>query len=332
MNARGDAARAVGERVLPDAPASARAAIDSVGLRAGVGVASHHHGELFQGALVRGGELVRCLITMPVRGVGSTARYWVSATAQAGGGSGSLLQVVPEWKKKAEQAACLTLSFLGAPLQGRLEIESAVATGVGLGSSTCDVVATIRAICNAYGTELDDSDVARLAIEAEGAADPVMFGGDVVLFAQRQGSVLESLGSWVPEYAVLSLDTDVGHGGVDTLGLPLPSYTDTELAAFESMVSRIREAFRRRDVAAIATVATESAALNQRFLPMSKFREIRALADEVGALGVQISHSGTVAGILFDVGLVRADDDFAPRLTWRVRTLGLQSLGFFFSG
>lgn len=298
----------------------------------GVGVAGHHHGELFQGALIRDGELVSCLITLPARGVGSTVRYRVSASAPAAAGFGPVLQVTPAWKKKAERAARLTLAFLRAPVQGYLDIECAVATGVGLGSSTCDVVATIRAICNAYAAELDEADVAQLAVAAEGAVDPLMYDGTVVLFAQRHGRVLESLGSWVPEYAVLSLDTDVGHGGIDTLGLPLPHYTDTELRTFESLVTRIRRAFQRRDAAAIAAVATESAMLNQRSLPMRGFREICAFAQECCALGVQVSHSGTIAGVLFDARIVQANSDFAPRLTERVRSLGLRPLGFFTSG
>jgi uncharacterized protein involved in propanediol utilization len=243
-----------------------------------------------------------------------------------------VLEVVPRWKNKAERAAQLTLAALGAPVAGRLEVECAVATGVGLGSSTCDVVAAIRAVCNAFGAELEDGDVARLTIEAEGAADPVMFGRNVVLFAQRQGRVLESWGSWIPEYAVLSVDTDVGDRGIDTLSLPAPNYTDTELGAFESMVARMREAFRQRDVATIASVARESATMNQRYLPMRKFREICAFADKCGALGVQISHSGTVAGVLFDVRFANANGDFAMQLAERTGALGLRPLGLFTSG
>ena len=41
-------------------------------------------------------------------------------------------------------------------------------------------------------------------------------------------------------------------GGVDTLGLPMPDYTDADWQLFENMVGRAREAFRQRDLAAIA--------------------------------------------------------------------------------
>ena len=328
----------------------------------GVGVAEHHHGEILQGAVRRGGEVVSCLITMPTRRVGSRARYESAVAGAAGagsplepcdrevlagprlasGGDGGdagasalnerVLEVVPAWKLKAARAARLALEVVGAPaVGGRLEIECSVATGVGLGSSTCDVVAAIRAVCAAYGVAVEPDVVARIAVAAEGAVDPIMFDREVVLFAQRQGRVLERFGSWSPPYVVVSVDTDVGTAGIDTLSLPPPRYTDAELDAFEGLVARSRAAFERRDAAAIAVVATESATMNQRFVSLRGFREIVALADEFGALGVQIAHSGTVAGILFDAGTTRARE-LTSEVMARVRRLGARPLGVFETG
>jgi len=269
------------------------------------------------------------LVTLPVGEVGSRVRY-VS--------SGAGLDVVPAWKRKAGRAAGLALAAIGAPVAGRLEIECSVATGVVLGSSTCDVVAAIRAVCGAHGVTLDAGRVAGLAIEAEGAVDPIMFDGEMVLFAQRQGRVLESFGSWVPRYAVLSIDTDLGGGGIDTLSLPMPRYTDADLAAFENMIDRAREAFQQRDSVTLAAIATESATLNQRFVPMRKFWEIRDLAASYHALGVQISHSGTVAGILFDARSIDGSDDvlvedaLIKNVMVRVHSLGVRPRGLFISG
>jgi uncharacterized protein involved in propanediol utilization len=247
--------------------------------------------------------------------------------------SEQVLEVVPAWKRKAARAARLALAFVGAPAVGRLEIECSVTTGVGLGSSTCDVVAAIRAVADAHGVELSAPDVARLAIEAEGAADPIMFDGEMVLFAQRRGRVLESFGSWAPPYAVLSVDTDPGGPGVDTLSLPMARYTDADLAAFENMVGRARQAFRARDPVGLAAIATESATLNQRFVPLRHFREIRDLAREYHALGVQISHSGTVAGILFNAHSGRGPGDaLIDEVSGRVCSLGARPRGLLTTG
>jgi uncharacterized protein involved in propanediol utilization len=298
--------------------------VEPSALGVGVGTAGHHHGEILQGGLQRTGGLIPCLITMPARGVGSTARFIRTSDER--------WEVAPPWKRKAEQAARLTLARLGERLAGRLEIECSVATGIGLGSSTCDVVAAIRAVCSAHGAQLDAGQVARIAIEAEGAADPIMFENEVVLFAQRRGQVLESFGTWIPQYTVLSVDTDVGMAGIATLSLPLPDYTDAELAAFERMIEGMRTAFLQRDSAAIAAIATQSARLNQRFVPLRFFREICALAHAHRALGVQISHSGTVAGILFDPQLVTPDCDLAARAVAELRSLGVRTLQQFTTG
>ena len=316
----------------------------------GVGVSEHHHGEILQGAVRRNGEVVPCLITMPIRRVGSRVRYVPAAgdLPASGAGAGAVraapnervLDVVPAWTLKAARAARLALEFVGAPAgAGRLEIECSVATGVGLGSSTCDVVATIRAVCAAYGVAVEPDVVARLAVAAEGAVDPIMFDRQVVLFAQRQGRVLDAFGSWIPSYVVVSIDTDAGTDGVDTLSLSPPQYTDAELEAFGHLVSRARAAFARRDAAAIAVVATESAILNQRFVSLRGFREIVALAGEFGALGVQIAHSGTVAGILFGAHPARARGTHGPaypeltsEVMTRVRSLGARPLGVFETG
>ena len=314
----------------------------------GLGSAEQHHGELLQGALRRARELVPCLITMPGKGVGSTARFWARGPAgshaprganASSGGKGSLevtapwkLEVTPPWKQKAARAASLALAHLGAPVTGRLEIECSVASGVGLGSSTSDVVAAIRAVSAAYGAALDASTVARLAVEAEGASDPIMFDRERVLFAQRQGRVLESFGTWIPQYTVMSFDADPAAGGVDTLGLPVPSYTGAELAAFESLVARAREAFGRCDSGALAVIATESAGLNQRFLPMRNFDRIRRLADQSGALGLQISHSGTIGGVLFEANFAQTDAALEARVSGQLQSMGARPLGLFTTG
>ena len=326
-----------GDHCVDAAPAPVRVAV-------GRGSALQHHGELMQGVVRRDGELMPCLITMPGSGLGSTA-YFRAQVAQPAAGERQIapaaaaanvaLEVLPAWKLKAARAARLTLAYLGVSGMGRLEVECSVATGVGLGSSTSDVVAAIRAVAAACGVALDAATVAGLAIEAEGASDPIMFDREMVLFAQRHGRVLESFGAWIPRFAVLSFDLDPARGGVDTLSLPVPAYTGDELTAFERMVTRARTAFGQRDeeaLASLAAIATESATLNQRYLPLRNFAPVCRLAEESGALGLQMSHSGTIGGLLFEPGLIRADLTLEERLAARLGAFGARPLGMFTTG
>jgi uncharacterized protein involved in propanediol utilization len=270
-------------------PQSFHAAVEV--MRPAIGTAQSHHGEILQGALRRDGELVHCLITMPIRHLGSVARFTRIA--------GHPFEVRPAWKSKATRAARLAFSHLGKTAEGLLEIDCTLPVGLGRGSSTADVVAAIRAVCAAYEVALAAKQVAEVAVAAEAAVDPIMFEDEMLLFAQRRGSVLESLGAWLPAFEVLSVDMEPDRGGVDTLGMIPSSYSEDELSLLKDLIRQARDAFQRQDSAAIAAIATASADLNQKFLPMKTFAAIRALAMREGALGVQISHSGTLAGILF---------------------------------
>ena len=322
--------------------------------RAGIGFAGRHHGEILQGAwrapngtervgagpadpirtVIRAGAPaggsarapgtmgpVACLLTMPVPQHGSRACF-----ARL---SGSPLQVRPAWKVKAARAARLALDFLGENRAGGvLTVECPVRAGLGLGSSTSDVVAAIRAVCDAHGMSIESDRLARLAVEAEGAIDPIMFE-EGVLFAPRRGRVLERWAGGFPEFLVVSVDTDPGGSGVDTLSMPVPRYSAAELDQYEELIWRARTAFGERDAAALAAVATRSAELNQRFLPMRGFGELRALTRQPRCLGLQISHSGTVAGLLFDPEAGHAEADGVRRA---VQTLGMRCLGVFRAG
>ena len=54
------------------------------------------------------------------------------------------------------------------------------------------------------------------------------------------------------------------------------------------------------DVARLGRVATSSALISQRFLPKSAFHFLQDLCERAGGCGVQVAHSGTVAGVIFD--------------------------------
>lgn len=55
-----------------------------------------------------------------------------------------------------------------------------------------------------------------------------------------------------------------------------------------------------KDVALLGSVATASAETNQRHLPVPGFDRIRDIQRTCGAVGVQVAHSGDIAGLLFD--------------------------------
>jgi uncharacterized protein involved in propanediol utilization len=280
---------------------------------AGRGSAIAHHGELLQGMFVgpHGGPM-RGLVTLPCELYSSEA---VFRPATRPG-----VAVAPDWKWKARHAAELTVEYLGATgVGGELHMVSSIPIGWGMGSSTSDVIAAIRATADGVGVTLHTEDVAKLAVAAETASDSIMFGDRALLFAQRDALVIEDFGAHFPAFEVIGFSTGAG---VDTLKFAPAQYDDRDIERFEELRGLLRHGFAVGDPAAVGYVATASARINQRFLPKPEFDRLLSLVDAVGAVGIQVAHSGSVVGVLFD-----ADADEVDARVDKARA-ALAELGF----
>ncbi|OLT43746.1 hypothetical protein BJF85_21185 [Saccharomonospora sp. CUA-673] len=219
--------------------------------------------------------------------------------------------VTPADRSKALRAARLTA---GDDLPGgHLVLRGDIPVGAGMGSSTSDTVAAIRAVAAYRGTTLTPEVVAELAVRAEDACDPVMFGPRPRLFAHRDAVTLEAFAP-LPPMRVLGCVTG-GGAPVDTLALPEPAAAD--IPAFEELRGRLRRALVAADVADVGRVCTTGARLNQSILPKPELPTLEGIADDTGAAGVQVAHSGNVAGLIFGARL----PDVADRLRAATRLL-----------
>jgi uncharacterized protein involved in propanediol utilization len=136
--------------------------------------------------------------------------------------------------------------------------------------------------------------------------------------------VLLDLGGPLPAVTVLGVNTE--GGGVETLSLPPVPYTAWEVEAFQPVLGLLRRAVEKQDPALLGRVATASALINQRHRPKHHMPQLLRIAEETGALGVQVAHSGTVAGLLFEPGRAAEDRILAARTA--LRRLGLDSWEF----
>jgi len=262
----------------------------------GVGYAPAHHGELLQGMFGDpAGQPRRALVTLPQPGRGTRAAFHPSYS------HGGVLG--PPAMTKVRRAAMLALrgfaNYPAAAKGGRVEISSNIPCGVGMGSSTSDVTATIRAVADFHGVQLAEDEVARLAVTAECASDSIMIDDRVVLFAHRDGVVLETFGHRLPPMYVLSCDTEPA-ARVDTLRLRPADYDESEVANFGVLRAALRRAVVLADAALLGRVATASSRINQRYLPKPHLELLLQRCLQHGGCGIQVAHSGTVAGLLFD--------------------------------
>jgi uncharacterized protein involved in propanediol utilization len=259
----------------------------------GEGSCCAHHGELLQGAFELNDQLVRGLVTLPCSLMSAHAR----ACLRPGSGH---VSVVPSWKRKAARAAELALAHVSlADWDAEVTLTGDIPTARGFGSSTADVTATIRAVMSATSRSISHADLGHIAVEAETASDPLMLDS-AVLFAQRRGHAIQRLGPALPNLVVVGFGSGSSRApGVDTLSFPPARYTAAEIGLFRTLRAAMARACRNTDAVTVGWVATQSAWINQSYLPVPRLDLIHAIADAVGAVGIQVAHSGDIAGLLF---------------------------------
>ncbi|WP_199443664.1 GHMP family kinase ATP-binding protein [Umezawaea beigongshangensis] len=265
----------------------------------GRGRASCHHGELLQGCFPDGGGGRRNgLVTLPVAEPATLAEFRCDPSLEPFD-----VRVTPPDRVNTARAAALAVAECAhrtgrRPVGGRVLLRGGAPVGVGMGSSTSDLIAAVRAVADSYGTTLSPRTIADVAVRVETASDPLMLDDRPLLFAQREGAVIEVLGDRLPPMVVVGCSTG-GGAPVDTASLPADDYDDEELAAFARLREDVRHAIGRRDPVLLGRVCTRSALLNQRRLPKTELPLLVEVAERTGAVGVQIAHSGNVAGVLF---------------------------------
>jgi uncharacterized protein involved in propanediol utilization len=288
-------------------------------LRTGQGAVLAHHGEILQGMFYSPeGTPEHALVTLPCARLRTTARFRPLRSGP--------LTVAPKGRPRALMAARLTLDALGRTgWGGSLRIESSVPLRWGCGSSTTDVLSTIRAVADAFGETLEPAWIARISVAAETASDSLMYGPErAVLFAQRRRSLLQDLGGPLPPVRILGVNTE--GCGTETLSLPAIRYSAWEIEAFGPILGLLRRAIDQQDGAMLGRVATASSLINQRHRPKRAFPDVMRVAEQTGALGVQVAHSGTVVGLLYAPGDATNDD--VERACVELAALRLESWEF----
>ncbi|WP_412073940.1 hypothetical protein [Tritonibacter mobilis] len=261
----------------------------------GVGHCSGHFGELLQGRFSDAqGSNFRGLVTLSCRSVGSTARAIIFP------GDGSV--EAPRGLSKVARAAHKYRSLHHVPSDQNfwIDIVSSIPSGIGMGSSTADIVATVRALDQACGNFTDMETLVALVLSVEDACDSTMLDHNVRLFAQRDGKVREEFGVKLPPFYILGVNMMPGEVFI-TDDMPPAEYTAAEIHHFDELLQRLRLAVQDGDVSSLAAIATESAMINERKYPKANIDQLLGLGETLGASGVCVSHSGTIAGLIFSL-------------------------------
>ncbi len=250
-------------------------------------------GELYQGPLRAGPVPDIAVVSFPVE-----RHSWVHFTPGA-----HPPNPLPLGSKSAT-AARLFLEHFGLTLPpGRWSAHSDLRVGVGMASSTADIVATLRCLFRLFALPYDPDVVLRVLAAIE-RADSV-FLDEFALHLSGGHRVVRRLGTEIGFHTAYVTEP----GTVDTAAVtgPLLRHYRRRGDEYERCLTDLLKGFSTGDPAAVARAATTSAALSQDVLPKASFDHVLAHRERFGADGVFVAHTGCLIGYLFtgrpDAGL-----------------------------
>ncbi len=289
MEVADSAAKAPAEGVSGGSPGRPRP------VREGRGTAPGTCGEFAQGILTDGTPFH---VTCPIN---------KSATVVASLRKAKALNILGlgEHHRKLELAIQHTVELLDL---GAMEVMarhwSDLDIGKGMGSSTADVLAGVRAVADAVGESLTPEIEGQVTATVE-SSDGSMYPG--IAAVNHKTCELVETWDWYPEFVIVML---VPNNSVDTASIPFLG--QEKLAEeYDDLLERMNSAVQSRSIAAFAEQSTRSALMNDEFLLNPYSRNLRSRLDEFGALGLSVGHTGTVCGLLFantDAGRTAASE------------------------
>ena len=219
----------------------------------------------------------------------------------------------PEDCEKAAAAVRRTLFHLkNAKVRAKLSINNPIPRGKGMASSSADLAAAIAATGLALGEEISPYQIAQIALSIE-PTDGIMIPG-VALFDHRAGIIRESLGP-PPPMEIVALDLG---GTVDTVQFNMVDRFQRWQSVDEQTgeaLRLLRRGIEEQDPALVGQGASISAEASQTVLAKPRLAEVKEFAESVGAVGVNVGHSGTIMGVLLDARKRRGKSTYHKALS-----------------
>nr|WP_221630369.1 propanediol utilization protein [Listeria farberi] len=203
---------------------------------------------------------------------------------------------------KAWHAFQLTCEYFGAVKRElpkvSLQVKSTIPVAKGMASSTADIAATIGATAKWLNKSITEIEIAKLSLKLE-PTDSTIFES-LTLFDHLKGDVIQS-SKWMPKLGVVVLEP--------LTILETATYRQdnhqAQLLENEQQLAKgldyFHQAVTQKSIRLLGKAASISAACNQTILPKPFWKEIQEVTENLDLVGVNVSHSGTVVGILYEL-------------------------------
>ncbi|MBR4904183.1 MAG: GHMP kinase [Selenomonadaceae bacterium] len=181
------------------------------------------------------------------------------------------------------------LKYFRADFKFGLRLTSELPRGKGMASSSADLAAVAQAVANFLGKTLSPAETGRLCAKIE-PTDGIFYEG-VVVMNPLTGQLIKKI--HVEEKFPIAI-FDYG-GEVNTLKFNRRS--DFEFPTLDDRIN--------------FKLIKKSALANQKILPKRGLEELMNFAETLGAVAVNVAHSGTVTGIFFRENDSRVEEKIA---------------------
>lgn len=202
---------------------------------------------------------------------------------------------------KAWLAFQQTCEYFGVPENERprvsLQVKSTIPVAKGMASSTADIAATIGVTASWLQQKITVTEIAKLCLRLE-PTDSTIFQ-TLTLFDHLKGTTIRST-DWLPKLGVVVLEPLTI---LETAIFRQESHQN-QLLQNEANLARgfalFEQAIRQQKVDLLGVAATISAESNQAILPKPFFKEMLEVVEKLDLPGLNVSHSGTVVGLLYE--------------------------------
>ncbi|KAB8031008.1 hypothetical protein [Fluviispira multicolorata] len=179
-----------------------------------------------------------------------------------------------------------------------VDIDSKIPRGKGLASSTAELTAVVLAASSALNKEISDQEISNLLLSVDKSSDGVFLPG-ISHINHLKGDIYRRYKD-IPSLSFIIIDSG---GEVSTQEFDRDfarSIAIEHKYSIRRALLWIEEGFLNQNPKLIAQAATLSARVNQHVLYKAPLETLIDGIREVGGLGVNCAHTGTVLGVMFD--------------------------------
>lgn len=201
--------------------------------------------------------------------------------------------------EKAQQMIQIASEFYQVSMDGvKVTLSSELPVGKGMSSSSADISAIGAAIASWGKRPIDSRELLKLCQRIEPTDGT--FGSGIVCLDHVKGKYFLSLPS-PPRLKIQIYDCG---GEIDTVRFnqreDLTELNRKKESFLKEAFQQLREAIRTQNAKQLASAAMLSAVAHQNILRKPHLDEIIPAILNAGALGVNVAHSGTVIGVLWE--------------------------------